>query len=222
MANFFLVFFAGILMILSPCILPIVPIVLASSLSKSKSRPIFVALGLIFGFTLIGTLFGILGSAVPISRLQARYIGIGLIILLGIFLFFPKFSHFITNIFARSKIFQGRRPVPNGTGWSNFFLGIGLGFVWTPCVAPIIGPVMGLSFLTGNILQSIILTLIFASGFAIPLIIIGYLGNILINQINWLKKHLPLIQKIAGGVIIIVGVMMLFNIDQEIQRLFLT
>ncbi len=222
MADFFIAFFAGILTILSPCVLPIVPIVLASSLGKSKSRPFFVTLGLIFGFTLIGTLFGIFGSLLPISRLEARYVGIGLILLLGIFLLFPQFSHFIANIFTKSRFFRWQHSVPNSTRWSNFLLGIGLGFAWIPCTAPISGTVFGLSFLQENITQSIILTLLFAIGLATPLITIGYLGNFLVNQINWLKKHLPLIQKIAGGVITLVGIAMLLNLDQEIQRLFLT
>ncbi|TES95840.1 cytochrome c biogenesis protein CcdA, partial [Patescibacteria group bacterium] len=103
----------------------------------------------------------------------------------------------------------------------NLILGIALGLAWVPCAGPVLGIILGFTLLEGNLFYSLTLMLTYGIGVAIPLLVIGYLGNTLVNQINWLKKHLPLIQKIAGGVIITIGILMIFGIDYEIQRLLL-
>ena len=221
MPIYFLAFLAGILTILSPCILPVVPIVLASSLGRSKLKPIWVTLGLVISFTLFGIIFGTLGSVLGISREVARVVGITLILILGALLLFPNFYQKIIKLLSKVKTKKQLRP-SGERWWENFLLGLGLGLAWIPCAGPILGIILGLALLEGNFLYSLALLLIYGIGVAIPLLIIGYLGNTLVNQINWLKKHLPLIQKIAGGVIIIIGISILLRLDQYIQRLFLT
>ncbi|MFC1651788.1 cytochrome c biogenesis CcdA family protein [Patescibacteria group bacterium] len=222
MPIYFLAFLAGIMTILSPCILPIVPIVLASSLGKSKLKPLWVTLGLVISFSLFGIIFGSLGSILGISRETARTIGIILILILGTLLLFPTLLEKAAQIFSRIKIIKTSQKKQEGKWWQNLLLGIALGLAWVPCAGPILGIILGFTLLSGNFFRSLSLMLIYGIGIAIPLLLIGYLGNTLVNQINWLKKHLPTIQKIAGGVIIIIGIAMIFRLDQEIQRLFLT
>lgn len=221
MPIYFLAFLAGMLTILSPCILPVVPIVLASSLGKSKLKPIWVTLGLIISFALFGVLFGTLGSVLGISRDVARIVGITLILILGTLLLFPTLLKKIPQLFSKIKTAKPSQKLSGDKWWQNLILGIALGLAWVPCAGPVLGIILGFTLLEGNLFYSLTLMLTYGIGVAIPLLVIGYLGNTLVNQINWLKKHLPLIQKIAGGVIIMIGILMIFGIDYEIQRLLL-
>lgn len=221
MSIYFLALLAGIMTILSPCILPVVPIVLASSLGKSKLKPIWITLGLIVSFTLFGILFGTLGSVLGISRDIARIVGIILILILGMLLLFPTLLKKISQLFSKIKTAKPSQKLSGDKWWQNLILGIALGLAWVPCAGPVLGIILGFTLLEGNLFYSLTLMLTYGIGVAIPLLVIGYLGNTLVNQINWLKKHLPLIQKIAGGVIIMIGILMIFGIDYEIQRLLL-
>jgi len=221
MPIYFLAFLAGMLTILSPCILPVVPIVLASSLGKSKLKPIWITLGLIISFALFGVLFGTLGSVLGISRDVARIVGITLILILGTLLLFPTLLKKISQLFSKIKTAKSSQKLSGDKWWQNLILGIALGLAWVPCAGPVLGIILGFTLLEGNLFYSLALMLTYGIGVAIPLLVIGYLGNTLVNQINWLKKHLPLIQKIAGGVIITIGILMIFGIDYEIQRLLL-
>ncbi len=221
MTTYLFAFIAGIITILSPCIFPVIPIILFSSVGKSKLKPIWVTLGLVISFTIFGIIFGFLGSIFGVRRETARLIGIIIILILGTLFLFPVLLEKLTQIFSKIKLTKNLKQPKQDRWWKNLILGLALGLAWTPCAGPVLGTILSLTLLEGNVSYSSILMLIYGLGLAIPLLIIGYLSNILSNQINWLKKHLPLIQKIAGGVIIIIGILMLLEIDYDIQRLLL-
>ena len=162
-----------------------------------------------------------MGSIFGVRRETARLIGIIIILILGTLFLFPVLLEKLTQIFSKIKLTKNLKQPKQDRWWKNLILGLALGLAWTPCAGPVLGTILSLTLLEGNVSYSSILMLIYGLGLAIPLLIIGYLSNILSNQINWLKKHLPLIQKIAGGVIIIIGILMLLEIDYDIQRLLL-
>jgi cytochrome c biogenesis protein CcdA/thiol-disulfide isomerase/thioredoxin len=213
-------FLAGIVTILSPCILPVLPIALSGSLGGGKKRP----LGVIFGFTLSFTFFTLfLTTIIRVVRIQPdllRSISIIIIILFGIALILPKFQILLEKFFARLSSL-----VPNTAGKSGFsgglLIGISIGLLWTPCVGPILGSVIALA-VTGTVTgTALIITLSYSLGTAGPMLAIVYGGRTLLNKIPWLLKNTVNIQRVFGIVMILTGVAIYFNFDRTFQTYIL-
>ena len=145
-------FLAGVVTILSPCILPILPIILSSTIggkNTGKSRPLGVVTGFILSFTLF-TLF--LSTIVKISGISAdalRFVSVAVIALFGLSLLLPQFQVLVERLFSKLAGF-----VPNSQGRTGFggglLIGFSIGLLWTPCVGPILASVISLA-ITGTV-----------------------------------------------------------------------
>ncbi len=131
-------FLAGVVTILSPCILPLLPIILSSSVDTSgKRRPLGIVTGFILSFTFF-TLF--LSTIVKLSGIPAetlRYVSVFILVIFGLSLFVPQIQLVIEQIFTKLTRFA-----PNGQTKHGFvgglIIGLSLGLLWTPCVGPIL------------------------------------------------------------------------------------
>src|SRR3990172_9146973 len=174
-----LVFLSGFLSALTPCVLPILPPMLAGSMGH-RLRPLFIVLGSAVTFTLIGGLFSVIGSVYAKDAL--RYFFIAMIILFGA----VWADKDINNIFMRySSMIVGRihmalssvglkAPGPEHPLLGAFTLGMSLGVVWIPCIGPILGSVLTYTTYQGNILQGSILLLTYSAGLSIPILFVSY------------------------------------------------
>ncbi|KTD31870.1 MULTISPECIES: cytochrome c biogenesis protein DipZ [Legionella] len=198
-------FIEGFGLIISPCILPILPIVLASSLVNSKKRP----LGIISGFTIIFALFAFF------SRQFVQYIGINLdalrhisyliLLLLGLIMISSylseKLSHFTQRLAHMGSTFSSANN-PQGGFYSGFFLGGLISIIWTPCAGPILAAVIVQTVIQKTTLVSFFILLAFALGAAIPMFIIALYGRKLIETFTFLKQKTILFRKLLGVIII--------------------
>ncbi len=216
-------FLAGIITVLSPCILPILPIVLTSSIggvNTGKSRPIGVVSGFILSFTFF-TLF--LSTIVRLSGIPAETLRFASVIVVagfGISLLIPQFQIFVERLFSKLASFMPKNQ--GRTGFSGgLLIGFSVGLLWTPCVGPILASVISLA-ITGTVtLDAFFITLAYSLGTAIPMFLIIHGGQSALRRVPWLLANLGHIQKFFGILMILTAIGIFFNIDRKFQTFIL-
>jgi len=210
-------FIAGVVTILSPCILPILPIVLSGSVEGGKRRPIGVVLGFIISFTFFTLFLTTLVRLTGISADILRILSVVIIFGFGITLLVPHLQVWMEKIFSGlSGVIKHDSEQTTGFR-GGLILGLSLGLVWTPCVGPILASVISLA-LTGSVNGSaLFITLAYALGTSIPLLAITYGGRRMIEKVPLLTKNLDKVQKIFGIIMILTALGIYFNIDRKFQ-----
>jgi cytochrome c biogenesis protein CcdA/thiol-disulfide isomerase/thioredoxin len=216
-------FLAGIVTILSPCILPILPVILATSVTdeNSKKRPYGIVVGFILSFTFF-TLF--LSSIVKLFGIDAeilRSFSVIVIALFGFSLLIPAFQQLTESLFAR---LANLMPVTaNKTGFGGgVVIGLSLGLLWTPCVGPILASVISLA-ITGTVTgEAFLITLAYSIGTAIPMYLVIVSGRSLFTKVPWLLSNTGKIQKLFGLLMILVSLAIYQGYDRSFQTYVLT
>lgn len=209
-------FIAGVVTILSPCILPVLPIVLSGSVIGGNRRPLGIVTGFILSFTFFTLFLSAIVRATGLPADSLRFLAILVIGIFGISLLVPKFQAWLETAFSR---LANAAPTNQGTGFvSGFFMGISLGLVWDPCVGPILASIIALA-LTGTVNgTTFLITLSYSIGTAIPLFAILYGGR---NVVAKLPNPVN-IQKFFGILMVLVAVAMYLNLDRKFQTYILT
>lgn len=212
-------FIAGFITILSPCILPILPILLASSASTGKRRPFGIILGFIGSFTFFTLFLSTLVTWFGLSANALRWSAIFIIGFFGLTLLLPTLEAAFDRAVTGLSKFAPTQPKEGFFG--GVLMGISLGLVWTPCVGPILAAVISLA-LSGTVTGSAaIITLAYAAGTAIPMLAILLGGQKIWNSPQLLKRT-PLIRKSFGLIMFAVALSMLFQLDRQFQTWVLT
>lgn len=215
-------FLAGIVTVLSPCILPILPIVLASSLTGGKRRPIGIVTGFIASFTFFTLLLSAIVKATGIGSETLRYSAIVLIGLFGISLLVPATQVLIEKLFSRLSSIV---PVSKNTQDTGFFggivVGLSLGLLWTPCVGPILASVITLALTGSTNANAFFITLAYSIGTGLPMLAITYGGRSLLQRNHWLLENTAKIQKGFGVLMIVMSVLLFLGADRKIQTIIL-
>lgn len=206
----------GVVTILSPCILPILPIVLSSGIVGGKKRPVGVVVGFVASFTFFTLALSSIVRATGLSPQFLRILSVVVVGLFGISLLLPHFQVFLEKLFTK---FSTLAPKEQKQGfWGGMVLGLSLGLIWTPCVGPIIASVITLAATSTVTFASVLLTFSYALGTAIPMFIIILGGRALLDKLPWLSKNSAKIQKAFGVLMIIVAVAIYFNFDRSFQN----
>jgi cytochrome c biogenesis protein CcdA/thiol-disulfide isomerase/thioredoxin len=212
----------GIITGLSPCVLPVLPVVLLGGGSagpetgpdaeSARRRPYLVVLGLTLSFAVF-TLFGsLILASLHLPDDAIRWLGLALLLLVGLGLLVPPLGHLIERPFYRFP----QRAV--GTGRNGFLLGIALGAVFVPCAGPVLAAIT-VAGATGHIgLRTIGLTLGFAVGTAIPLLAFALAGRGLTQRLGAFRRHQGAFRAVSGAVVIVLAVALTFNLSDIIQR----
>jgi len=172
-------FLAGVLSTLSPCVLPLIPIVLGASVSQHRYGPVALAIGLALSFTIIGLFVATVGFSIGLDGGIFRSAAAVLMLALGVVLIVPSFQ-------AQFSLAAG--PVGNWVEerfggfsaaglWGQFGVGILLGAVWSPCVGPALGAASALAAPGQNLEQVAATMVLFGIGAALPLLILGVLSR---------------------------------------------
>jgi len=217
-----LAFLAGMLSTLSPCVLPLIPLVLGAAVSEHRLGPAALAAGLAASFTLVGLFVATLGYAVGLDGSMFRLVGAALMISVGVVLLVPRFQ-------ARLALASG--PVGNwadglfGTerraGLSGQFLvGMLLGVVWSPCAGPTLGAASVLAAKGQNLGQVGATMLVFGIGAALPLLALGLLSRETMLRIRGRLMVAGYGGKIVLGVLLIVlGLSIATGVDKKLEAL---
>ncbi len=220
----------GLITSLSPCILPVLPIVLAAGMTASPGegadgeavaapyrtrirRPVLVVTGLVVSFSL-ATLFGsLILSSLDLPQDTLRDAGIAVLIVVGLGMLIPRLGELLERPFARLQR-RAVRPGSQGLG-----LGLALGLVYVPCAGPVLAAiaVVGATHRVG--LSAFVLTLSFAIGVALPLLAFALAGEQASHRIGVFRRRMREV-RLGGGVLLIgIAVAIAFNAFDGLQRL---
>jgi cytochrome c-type biogenesis protein len=197
---------AGVLTIASPCILPIMPILLGTSVERpSKVRPLFIIAGFILAFASFAMLLGVVSSAVQVAQEVLRNAAIGLLALTGLLRIWPrpydwlvaKVQHKLDGMGAQAA--SGPAADTNGGG---FLLGMSLGAVWTPCAGPVLASILALVVKAQDLGWSALLLTFYAIGAAIPMLAIIYGGQYMTSRVRIVARHAHRIQQVFGVLVV--------------------
>jgi cytochrome c-type biogenesis protein len=215
-----LAWIAGILSTLSPCVLPILPIVLGAAASEHRLGPFALALGLSLSFVAIGMFIATVGFSVGLNGEVFRMAAAILMLLMGMVLAVPAFS-------ARLAVAGG--PAGNwienrfggfsSSGLSGqFALGLLLGAVWSPCVGPTLGAASVLAAKGENLFQVTLTMLAFGVGAGMPLVILGLASREAMQR--WRTRLLAAGSRgkmILGAILITAGLLVLTGFDKKAE-----
>lgn len=176
-----LAFLAGLLSALSPCVLPLLPLVLGAAAAEHKWAPALLALGVALSFVIIGLFVSTIGFAIGLDGDAFRAVAAALMIVLGLVLLVPALQ---TRVAAaggplsdRLNAAFGGPGAASGGLFSQFGVGLLLGAVWSPCVGPTLGAASVLAA-RGEDLPAVAATMgVFGLGAAAPLLILGFLSR---------------------------------------------
>jgi cytochrome c biogenesis protein CcdA len=214
-------FLAGIITILSPCILPILPIVLSGSIGSGKRKPQGIVTGFVLSFTFFTLFLALLVKTLGISADVLRSISIIIILIFGISLLLPQFQILMEKLFSRLSGRFAVKGVHDGF-LGGVVIGLSLGLIWTPCVGPILASVITLAATSDVSLAAFFITLAYSLGTAIPMFAIMYGGRGLLQKVPWLLPNTNKIQKAFGVLMILTAFGIFFNIDRRFQTYILT
>jgi cytochrome c biogenesis protein CcdA/thiol-disulfide isomerase/thioredoxin len=216
---------AGFLAGISPCILPVLPVVLVAGATRSEgetsdadrprgglARPLAVVAGLVLSFSLLILAGSEIISLLHLPADSLRDAGIALLILVGLGYLIPPLGVLIERPFAR---LGARRPSGRAGG---LVLGLALGVLYVPCAGPVLAAitVVGATHRVG--LTAIFVTAGFAVGTAVPLLAIAIAGSQLAGRIGALRRHAPSVRRIGGAVLVAMAVAIAFNVFDSLQR----
>ena len=220
-----LAFGAGALTILSPCVLPLVPIVLSSAAQRHRFGPLALATGLVLSFTIVGFLLATLGAASGFDGEIIRTFGAVMLIIAGFFLLSSRAQAFATRLASPLADWGNARQ----TSFEQFGLfgqaGIGvlLGIVWSPCVGPTLGAATVLAAQGDNLAEVALVMFAFGLGIATVLLVVATLTRSAMHR--WRGRMMATGQTgkyILGGSLVVVGIMIFTGIDRVIESVLVT
>lgn len=201
-------FLEGIITFISPCLLPMLPIYIsyfAGGGERQTKKTLFHASGFVLGFTVVfvamGALAGTLGSFLTRYQTWVNLIGGIIVILFGL----NYMGVFHWNLFK--GISHGMNQGEMGFGSAVLF-GIIFSVGWTPCVGAFLGSALMLASQQGHVLEGMTMLLCYSLGLGIPFLISAVLIDKLKSAFNWIKAHYNIINRVCGGLLVIVGILM--------------
>lgn len=209
--NIGLALLEGFALIISPCILPILPIILAGSLTGSKKRPLGIVCGFILFFSLFTFFARKLVEYSGIDLNLIRHLSYALLFLLGLIMISTK----LTDQFAQFTARLSRAPTtlsainkPQGEFIGGLLFGGLIALIWTPCAGPILATVIVQTVTQQTTFLSFLVVLAFTSGVALPMLLIAFFGRSILP--SFFKTHTLFFRKLLGSIIIGTVVYMIY------------
>ena len=215
-----LAFLAGILSVLSPCVMPLLPLVLGAAASEHKYGPAALAAGLAISFVALGLFVATIGFAIGLDGDLFRRVAAVMLVLIGFVLMLP---------IAQVRLATAAGPVSNWTEqrfggfsttglWGQFAVGLLLGAVWSPCVGPTLGAASVLAAQSRDLFSVALTMLLFGLGAALPMLLLGMLSREVLMR--WRDKMIGLgkgVKAALGVVLVLTGVAILTGFDKSLE-----
>lgn len=212
-------FLAGAATAISPCALPVLPVVFSAGATGGRRRPLGIALGLALSFTFATVLLVYLISALGLPDQILRYLAVAVLVGFGVSLIIPgasdRIEAWISRATSRSATRVSSATQTEGSGfWSGMLIGSGLGFVYAPCAGPILAGVITVSASQSFSSERLAVALAYGLGSAVMFFALMLGGRKLIRP---LMERTRALQTALGVMMVLVGVGMLANLDTRFQ-----
>ena len=199
---------AGFITAISPCVLPVLPIIFAGGATGGRRKPFAIIAGLVLSFSAF-TLFGVwLLRRLGLPEDLLRDIAIALLFLVAATLLFPKVEELVQRPFLRLT----RRP--GGDLGGGFLLGASLGLVFVPCAGPVLAAITVVGATQDVGARAIVLTVAYAVGAAIPMLLVAFGGR---SAMNRLRPHAHRIRQGLGIAVALTALAIALNVDRHFQ-----
>ena len=200
---------------ITPCVLPVVPALLASSATGGRRRPIGIVIGLGATFTIAIVLLAELVNGVGLASGASRTLAIVVLIAFGIALLVPDLTARIEAPLSRLGRFG---PKSRGTGfWSGLGVGAALGFVCAPCAGPILAAVTSVSATSGANARVVLVAISYTVGLSAVLLVYAFAGRAAIDRVRRVGRG-NTVNRVLGAVLLATGVLMIFNVDVRFEE----
>jgi cytochrome c-type biogenesis protein len=224
MITYFWAYIAGTLTLINPCVLPLLPIIIATALEGSKLGPLALASGLTVSFTVVGVGVTAFGHLIGIDEALINRTAAVMMMLFGVVLLVPRAQDLLASATsgfasgANSKIDSVERSGVAG----QFAIGLLLGAVWSPCIGPTLGGAIGLAATGDGLLQATLTMMVFGFGVSTILLALSYGSReVLLRRQKALMTLMPRAKMIMGLALLLVGIAIWFHFDRVIEGWFL-
>lgn len=185
---------AGGLTTLSPCVFPLLPLVLGGAIQAERLAPVAMGAGMIASFAGIGVAIGALGPALGIDSDTVRIVGAAMLVAFALVMLVPvlgaRFTRWMLPIASGAQAVSSR--LGSGSLVNALALGGLLGLIWSPCSGPLLGSALALVASEGGVARGGVILSIFGLGAAIPLVAVAYASQSGFLRMRALVlKHLP-------------------------------
>ena len=208
-------FVAGLIAGISPCVLPVLPVVFVAGATatapSSLRRALSIVLGLIVSFTILVLAGTEIVSLFHLPQDFLRDLGIGLLIVVGIGLIVPQLGELVERPFAR---LVARQPALSRGG---FVIGLALGLVFVPCAGPVLSTIIVLGAKEHVSFLTLLVTLAFSIGAAVPLLFIALAGGALVERARSLRQKGPTLRRVGGVVLIVMAIAISTSLFNSLQ-----
>lgn len=214
MIEYVLAIAAGMATLLSPCILPVLPIVLATTAGRGRGEPLLVIAGFVATFAASGILIGALSASSGELQGAIRTASIGVLLLAGLSCFWPApFDWLVARLRQWRAGRAGMPRKPAGGALGPLLIGASLGLAWAPCAGPVLASVLALAASAQAPTRACALLGAYAAGAGVPMLLVAYGGNWVTSRLAFLQRRAVLVRRMFGAVAVGVAVLQLLQYD---------
>jgi cytochrome c biogenesis protein CcdA len=220
MTGLVLSFVAGVLSVLSPCVLPLLPIVLGAAATKQKWGPVALAAGLSLSFVVIGLFVATIGFSIGLDADVLRYVAAVLMLAVGVVLMVPRLQTAFAVAGGPLANWAHERldGADTGSVGGQFAVGLLLGAVWSPCVGPTLGAASLLAAQGRDLGQVALTMFVFGLGAAVPLLALGIASReVMMRWRARLAAAGPGLKMGFGAILVAVGLLALTGLDKRVE-----
>jgi cytochrome c-type biogenesis protein len=221
--DLFFAYLAGLLTLINPCVLPVLPIVLASALQAGRAGPLILALGMALSFVTLGLGLTIFGRAIGLSPDTMARAGAVAMMAFGVVMLVPRLQAGFATVTAGLSTRADRQVdgLEHGQMTGQFLGGVLLGAVWVPCVGPTLGGAIALASTGESILWAAAIMAMFALGIGTIIVTLGYGAQQAIRaRRDWLRALATRARPAMGLLFLLTGAVLFFDL-QRIPELWL-
>jgi cytochrome c biogenesis protein CcdA len=211
---------AGALSTLSPCVLPLLPILLASAAQQHALGVLALGLGIAASFAAMGILVASVGLSLGIDPAMVRGTSATLMVALGLVLVVPSWQEAVVRAAAPFTAWSGQLlgRLPASGGAAQLLLGLLLGVVWSPCAGPTLGAAIGLAAQRGTLGEAATVMTAFGIGAATPLVALAYGSRrVVVARRDRLRRLAGVAKPMLGVAIGATGLVVLAGLDKQLE-----
>lgn len=211
---------AGVLSTLSPCVLPLIPILVGTALTAHRLGPVALAFGLALSFAAVGLFLATVGVMIGLDQTVFRNVAAGLLLVFGLVLLSGRLQQRFAA--AASGLSNAGQPllerISGDSLTGQLFLGLLLGVVWSPCVGPTLGATITLASQGENLGQAALVMALFGVGAGLPLVVLGTLSQQAMRRFNSRLSATGKTGKtVLGALLMVLGILIITGLDKVFE-----